>query len=320
MSSGKGSNRELALVKGLAECKYPNMQQLPHDQETRACFVAEKGNLFCSCDYAGMEARLGAMIYNEKKFIEEFLHGSGDMHSVFAKEAFPDDLKGIEVKDVKKLRPDLRTLAKSFGFSITFGSDGTATAKQLGLDVDKTRKQVANILKGLNGLREFKKINGEFVKTNGYILIHKDTGHRIHWEDWKKWVEEKKYFTPAFWNDYRLNHKNNPKSKVSAFVREHFKRGSYAERLSLNSPTQGAGAMILKDFCIAWFNWVVDNGYFGKILLVNLTHDEHNSEFPEELKDTYPKMVEKMMQEAGDKYFGLVPLYAEASVGYYWIH
>ena len=35
-----------------------------------------------------------------------------------------------------------------------------------------------------------------------------------------------------------------------------------------------------------FFNWIVDNGYFGKILLVNLTHDEINTEFPEELKET----------------------------------
>ena len=29
-----------------------NMQQLPKNEETRSCFVAEKGNLFCSCDYS----------------------------------------------------------------------------------------------------------------------------------------------------------------------------------------------------------------------------------------------------------------------------
>lgn len=29
-----------------------NLQQLPHDRETRACFIAEKGNLFVSCDYS----------------------------------------------------------------------------------------------------------------------------------------------------------------------------------------------------------------------------------------------------------------------------
>lgn len=65
MSSGSSqTNTDLAKLKGLPikpnakqkkegkGCSYPNMQQLPHDVETRACFVAEEGNLFCSCDYS----------------------------------------------------------------------------------------------------------------------------------------------------------------------------------------------------------------------------------------------------------------------------
>lgn len=55
MSSGSDKgNESLAKLKGLpaSKCKYPNMQQLPHDKVTRACFVAEEGNLFCSCDYS----------------------------------------------------------------------------------------------------------------------------------------------------------------------------------------------------------------------------------------------------------------------------
>lgn len=65
MSSGSDkNNNDLAKLKGLPVnpsskqkkegkgCGYPNMQQLPHDKETRSCFVSEKGNLFCSCDYS----------------------------------------------------------------------------------------------------------------------------------------------------------------------------------------------------------------------------------------------------------------------------
>lgn len=58
MSCGsKNSDTDLAKAKKLkpSECKYPNMQQLPHDEETRACFVAEPGNLWVSCDYAAIE-------------------------------------------------------------------------------------------------------------------------------------------------------------------------------------------------------------------------------------------------------------------------
>lgn len=118
MSSGGGDNAELSRYKhlSLGRCKDLNFQQLPHDPETRACFIAEEGNLFCSVDYDGMEARLGAIVYEEPAFIEEFLQGSGDMHSVWAKYAFPEELKDVNTKDIKKLYPDLRQKAKAYGF------------------------------------------------------------------------------------------------------------------------------------------------------------------------------------------------------------
>lgn len=91
MSCGsKENNNDLAKLKGLPinpspaqkkegkACPYPNMQQLPSDEVTRACFTAMKGNKWCSCDYSAIESRLGADIYNEKSMINEFLYGSGD--------------------------------------------------------------------------------------------------------------------------------------------------------------------------------------------------------------------------------------------------
>jgi DNA polymerase I-like protein with 3'-5' exonuclease and polymerase domains len=104
-------------------------------------------------------------------------------------------------------------------------------------------------------------------------------------------------------------------------VKEHFQaKSKWCDRMSLNLPTQGGGAIVLKDACITWFNWVVDNGYFGKILLVNLTHDEINTEFPEELKETYPSMMAKIMQDSAAKYYHKLPIPAVPEVGDHWIH
>lgn len=67
-----------------------------------------------------LESRLGADIYNEKAMLDEFLYGSGDMHSLCAKLVFHEELKDIDVKDVKKKRPDLRSKVKSIEFSQQF--------------------------------------------------------------------------------------------------------------------------------------------------------------------------------------------------------
>lgn len=115
MSCGGSDNSDIALYKKLPKgsCKNLNHQQLPSDHETRSSFVSEKGNLFCSCDYSALESRLGADIYDEKAMLKEYIEGSGDIHSLAAKGCFPEELEGVEVKDVKKLRPDLRKKAKA---------------------------------------------------------------------------------------------------------------------------------------------------------------------------------------------------------------
>lgn len=112
-------NTDLAKLKKIPpkECTYPNMQQLPHDELTRSCFIAEKGNLFCSCDYSAMEARIGADVYNEQMLLDEFLLRSGDTHAAYAKVVFSEELKDIDTKDIKAKRPDLRNKVKAVEFS-----------------------------------------------------------------------------------------------------------------------------------------------------------------------------------------------------------
>jgi DNA polymerase I-like protein with 3'-5' exonuclease and polymerase domains len=119
-----GSNQpatEIAKYKGLnpKRCTFPNIQQLPHDAETRACFTTNKGNLFCSCDYSAQEGRMQAEVYNEPVLIDMYSKGL-DSHSVNAKIFFKEELKNIDVNDVKKLRPDLRQAAKAPFFALSF--------------------------------------------------------------------------------------------------------------------------------------------------------------------------------------------------------
>ena len=323
MSSGSDQpNEDLAKLKKIApkSCTYPNMQQLPHDKVTRACFVAEKGNLFCSCDYAAMEARIGADVYNEHKLLDEFLYGSGDTHAAYAKAVFSEELKNIETKDVKDKRPDLRTKVKSIEFAVQFGSDGTAVAPQLKISVDEARQLVVNLLNGMSGLKAFKEKWSKFVLEHGYMPIMPQTGHRGYWHDWEHWKEVQASYTKEFWDDYKLNHKGTG-DDVCKEVKQHFQaKSKWCDRMSLNLPTQGGGAVCLKEAATALYHWVIDNGYWGKILFVNFTHDEINSEFPEELKDVYPQVVAKLMEEACAKYYHKLPIPAQPEVGTCWIH
>lgn len=93
--------------------KHLNIQQLPADELTRGAFTSSKGTLLVDCDYSSLEARLGADIYNEKAMIDEYIHGSGDMHSLMALTFFHDIIGDITTKEVKEKYPDLRKKSKS---------------------------------------------------------------------------------------------------------------------------------------------------------------------------------------------------------------
>lgn len=332
MSSGaKDNNNDLAKLKHLPispsnkqkkegkACPYPNMQQLPADEITRSCFTAPKGYKWCSCDYSAIESRLGADIYQEKSMIDEFLHGSGDIHSLCAYMVYTKEIpRDTPIKDIEKLYPHLRKEVKAVEFSQQFGGSAFAIQNAIGCTLGKAEEFAKAYADGFPGIAKFKEKGSKEVRNKGYILLNPITGHKTYWATFNKWKDKQKQFTPEFWDEYKRIHKPNEDS-VYQEVRNHFREVSKWDRKALNSVTQGTGAIILKDSQIELFHWVVNNGYFGKCRLVNLTHDECNWEFPEDL-DIFPKIVEKYMEHSASEYCKSVPIPAVAEVDNCWKH
>lgn len=313
---------DLAKFKRLkpSECTYPNIQQLPHDEITRACFTAPEGYEWCSCDYSALESRLGADIYNEPHMIEEFLHGSGDIHSLMALTFFGDQMEeGITTKEVKKKYPKLRSAAKSPEFLIQFGGSAYGLATQLAVPEELAQKYVDSYYSKFKGIADFKRKGSEFVRKNGYVLMCAVSGHKMYWWDHNEWVERQKSFTQEFWEDYRLNHKGTGDA-VARMVSEHFRAASKWDRMALNAPTQGTGCVILKKAMTDFFNWIVDNGYFSKIEIAALVHDEANIVYPSELHDVVPIKLKECMENSANLFCKKLPIPADAEVGDCWIH
>ena len=95
-----------------------NVQNLPADPETRACFIAEKGNKWISADYQSQESRLIASIANDPAMIELFEHGCGDVHSLVAKMAYSHIIGDTPVEEISAKFHDLRQDAKGIEFAI----------------------------------------------------------------------------------------------------------------------------------------------------------------------------------------------------------
>lgn len=312
MSCGsKNNNTDLAHFKKIApsRCKYVQLQNLPSDEITRSSFIPNEGNLMTSCDYSALESRLGADIYQDQEMLKEFLEGSGDMHSLCAKLVFHDELEGIEVKDIKKLRPDLRKKVKPIEFSQQFGGGPRAVADALGCSTAEAKKFVKAYADGFKGVSAFKEKGSRFVRKNGYIIICKYTGHRLNWQDHAKWREIEdvpEQIRVREYSDHEL--------------REHDGAAAKWDRLALNVVTQGSGIIILKYAMTMFFKWIVENNLFEKVLICDLVHDEAVIEYPEDMRDVVESKLVKAMEKAASVFCKSLPIPAEPATGLHWIH
>ena len=316
-------NTDLAKAKGIPpkDCTYPNLQQLPSDEQTRASFVAPNDSLFVSADFSAEESRLGADIYQDKAFLKEFTEGSGDTHNMFAWAVFKKQCKECGCQDateVKKKAPQWRKKVKAVEFAYMFGAAAPTISKAAECTVEEAQSYIDALDKEFIGMSSFAKKGSAFVRKNGYILICPYTGHKLYWWDHDKWLERQKSFTQDFWEDYKKNHKGTG-DYVAQEVREHFQAAGKYDRMARNAVTQGTGAIIMKEAMTQLFNWIVDNKQFDKVHICCSVHDELCCDFPKELSD-FPKILEKTMEEAAAKYCKSLPIPAEAEVSDHWIH
>lgn len=251
--------------------------------------------------------------------LDEFLHGSGDMHSLCAYMVYKKEIpRDTPIKDIKKLYPHLRKAVKGIEFSQQFGGSEYAIQGAMGCSLEEAQAFKDAYAKGFPGIADFKLKGSKSVREKGYILMCKYSGHKMYWWDHKQWLERQKSFTKEFWDEYRAIHKGTG-DYVEKEVSMHFKAASKYDRLALNSVTQGSGIVILKIAMKDFFDWIVDNNHFKDVELSVLVHDEANVIYKEELTEV-PEVLEKCMEDAAALVCTKLPIPAEASVGTCWIH
>lgn len=322
-SSGGGEDKEVIPGK-----KVPlvNLQNLPADAETRACFCAEKGNKWISADYSGEESVILANIAKDTAMIDLFTNGCGDLHSLVAKMVYPEELHDIPVEDVKKLRPDLRKKAKAPEFTFAYGGDANTLISRDHIPEEEARQIEANYRKGFKGVAAYQAYQRKIVLQLGYINTCPEVGYRAYIYDYDKLKATQDKFGKDFWDTYRRLKVTDPTNPIVEEVRHYFKRKSASERQSINYPIQSRGSAIFKICAVNLFNWVVKNGLFGKVKFCIPAHDEFNIEAPEEIAEEVANKLHECMVKAGKFICRIVPLDAEVSrlkdgtLPTYWIH
>ena len=188
--------------------KSVNIQQLPADAETRGAFVPEEGNMLIDCDYSDQEGHVFTELTNDKEWIA-FYNDSGqrDGHSFVAKMCFPKELEGIDEKDVKHVRKDLRNLAKSARFCFNYNGQAPTMAASCNVPVEFATEVYTNYFKRFNGIANYFKKQKRDWWNRGYILISSITGLRSYIYDYPilKGIEKRKNSTPNFWDIYNAS-------------------------------------------------------------------------------------------------------------------
>ena len=126
--------RLIGAPTGRFSCSKPNLQQVPHEEEYRRCFMAPEGRKLVIADYSQIELRILADFSEDKNFIEAFESGQ-DFHSATAAQVF-----GIKAEDVTA---DQRSFAKRLNFGVVYGIGASRFAMMTGL----TQSEAENTLR-----------------------------------------------------------------------------------------------------------------------------------------------------------------------------
>lgn len=198
---------ELEADEVIAVDKSVNVQQLPSDPETRACFIPEKGNLLIDSDYGDQEGHVFTELTQDKAWIEFYNDpAKRDGHSFVAKMIFADELKDIAEADVKVLRPDLRKAAKPARFTFNYNGTAPALSANTGKPLDFCEKCFKAYFDAFKGIDKYFKSQKRDMWSRGYILISKITGLRAYIYDYPilKGIEKRKNgMGSEFWDLHR---------------------------------------------------------------------------------------------------------------------
>jgi DNA polymerase I-like protein with 3'-5' exonuclease and polymerase domains len=128
------------------------------ESAVRPAIVAREGYVLVAIDYGGLELRAAANLSDETVWIDEFLHGEGDLHRITAQIIYGENVVNLPPAEYKLKRQD----GKATNFSIIYGGGGNAIARATGVD-SKEGWDIRN--KMLKGLPRFNSWMQNVIKT-----------------------------------------------------------------------------------------------------------------------------------------------------------
>ena len=306
-----------------------NVQQIPRDSETRACFVAEEGNVWISEDYDSQESQILASVTNDPALLELYTTGCRDMHNLVAYMSYKKEIpRDTNVADIKKLFPELRQSAKGIEFAIGYAGNANTIAQNSGIPLVEAEEIYNSYMEGFPGVKKYQDYCKRAVIRDGYILMNPVTGHRCHIPDWEnKWSKiHYNMSSHEFWENYGYLKKYDPYCEEVQEIKEFFRLRSDLEKQSVNYRIQNRGACCTKLSGVLFFRWLIKNNLQHKVKICLQVHDEWNVEAPKDIAEQVVDILRKCMEKGAHPFCTRLPLSSgvsrlkDGSLPNYWIH
>ncbi len=270
------SYNQTGTVTGRLSSSDPNLQNIPTRTDigkaVRKAFIAEEGWKLLSADYSQVELRILAHISGDEELIAAFLRGE-DIHASTA-----STILGVPIDQVT---PEMRRLAKTVNFGISYGMSAYGLAEETGLTPEEAHKFIQSYF-------------ARYPKVKVYIENTKAKAQR---DGYVETILGRRRYFPEL----------SPDSKANRQVK------AAAERMAINAPIQGSAADIIKIAMVRLHQALKEHGLRSRLVLQ--VHDELVLEVPEEELSIVAPMVKEIMEGA---YELKAPLKAELEVGNNW--
>lgn len=271
---------QISTATGRMSANKPNCQQFP--KAVTGIVVPREGFVMMDADFSQIEYRTLVAMANEEHLKQDFFDPDMDYHTKMASLMYTVDYASV----TGQMRKD----AKSFNFGIPYGMGfGSLAILLCGVSNAATREDAKE----------------------KYELYFKDQPNvRQFFEDVKESALVNKY-TETKWYRRRYYSFTDKDGNFSS------KRRAAALRQAGNAVIQGTSADIFKISVARNFSWIRRNSLLGKVLIVNMIHDEQLMEINCEEVNVH-KAVADIICNMEMKVDGFPPLFVGAGIATSW--
>lgn len=324
------------LDTGRSASSNPNLQQIPSFKSKdkipaeahRTCFIAPEGRKLVVRDYSGQELRILADLSEEPSMIDEFVHGSGDLHSLTASKVY-SKIRNEHVPVNKNVRDSsgrivyaaqnehLRQVGKTLNFAISYGASAYKISKGLSISTEEGQEIIDSFFAAFPGLNKFFKKGHKFILRNGYILVDKITGRRSYYKYYDDYLSKLKLLVDAKEKESLTGETVDLPKK---FWSEFFTAKGEMERKSQNYRIQGLAASMTKAALVMLYDILYSEKLLDEIKLILVLHDEIVLEASDEYSEYADEQLSTCMVNAGRIFCPKVPMKTDGGISQVWEH